>query len=224
MLRPRRCGSDPRNEPLCINAGIHRIFNTAHIREYDPNLSELRTFEADLDSLITVEYRCPKCRNCADCRDSVTTERVSLREEAEEIQIRDSVQLDYTNQRFLCHLPLRGKPEEYLSTNQRDARRVLDKQVSLYYQEEDTKALIIKAMNKLFSKGYVSLLKDLPKDQQAMILDSPVMYFIPWRVVFKASSISTPARPVFDCSARTPITAEGNGGKCLSTSWPRGTP
>ena len=55
-----------------------------------------------------------------------------------------------------------------------------------------------------------------------MILDSPVMYFIPWRVVFKASSISAPARPVFDCSARTPITAEGNGGKCLNDLMAKG--
>ena len=49
-----------------------------------------------------------------------------------------------------------------------------------------------------------------------MRLDHPVQYFIPWRVVFKASSISTPARPVFDCSARTPINAEGKGGCCLN--------
>ena len=194
----------------------------AYAREYDPNLTELKAYEADLDSLISIEYRCPKCRSCADCRDSITTERVSLREEDEEAQIRDSVKLDYTNQRFLCHLPLRGKPEEYLSTNKDGARKILAKQVSLYHQEEDTKAMIIKAMDKLFTNDHVTLLKDLPLEQQALILQAPVMYFIPWRVVFKASSISTPARPVFDCSAKTPITADGSGGKCLNDLMAKG--
>ena len=121
-------------------------------------------------------------------------------------------------------MPLRGKPEEYLATNKDDARKVLARQISLYHQEEDTKAKIVKAMNKLFSNGHVSLLKNLPQEEQDMILRSPILYFIPWRVIFKASPISTPARPVFDCSAKTPITADGNGGKCLNDLMARGKP
>jgi hypothetical protein len=39
-----------------------------------------------------------------------------MREVHEEIQIRDPATLVYANQRFSCHLPLRGKPEEYLSS------------------------------------------------------------------------------------------------------------
>ena len=124
----------------------------------------------------------------------------------------------------MCHLPLRGKPKEYLATNKVDARKVLARQISLYHQEEDTKAKIVKAMNKIFSNGHGSLLKDLPQEEQDMILRSPILYFIPWRVIFKASSISTPARPVFDCSAKTPITADGNGGKCLNDLMARGKP
>ena len=121
-------------------------------------------------------------------------------------------------------MPLRGKPEEYLATNKVDARKVLARQISLYHQEEDTKAKIVKAMNKLFSNGHVSLLKDLPQEEQDMILRSPILYFIPWRVVFKASSISAPARPVFDCSAKTPIPADGNRQKCLNDLMARGKP
>ena len=82
--------------------------------------------------------------------------------------------------------------------------------------------MIVKAMTKLFDNGHVSLLKDLPPEQQKLILDQPVQYFIPWRVVFKASSISTPARPVFDCSARTPISADGKGGGCLNDLMAKG--
>jgi hypothetical protein len=64
------------------------------------------------------------------------------------------------------------------------------------------------AMKKLFDNRHIAYLKDLPQDQQDLILDQPIKYFIPWRVVFKASSISTPAR--------TPISAQGTGGRCLN--------
>ena len=66
---------------------------------------------------------------------------------------------------------------------------------------------MIKAMGKLFNNGHVSLVKDLPLDQQKAILDHPVQYFIPWCEVLKVSSISTPATPDFACSAKTPLTA-----------------
>ena len=106
-----------------------------------------------------MDYRCSKCHNCQACREAHNTERVSLREEAEELEIRD-----FENKRFLCSLPLRGKPEEYLSTNKRDAVKVLARQAHLYHKEEDTRNLILKAMDKLFSNGPLSLLKDLPQD------------------------------------------------------------
>ena len=117
----------------------------AHAREYDPNLWELRAYEADLDSLLSIEYRCPKCRNCGNCRDSINTERVSLRQEAEDTQISDSVTLDYENKRFVCHLPLRGKPEEYLATNKDDAnmmwmlRQILVKWVETFILAGDAR-------------------------------------------------------------------------------------
>ena len=130
--------------------------------------------------------------------------------------IRESVKLDYENKRFICELPLRGKPEEFLTTNKHDAAKILERQVRLYHKEEDTKKLIVKAMDKLFINKHVALLKDLPRAEQQLILDQSVQYFIPWRVVFKASSISTPARPVFDCSARTPLTAQGTAGRWLN--------
>ena len=67
-------------------------------------------------------------------------------------------------------MPLRGKPKEYLATNKVDARKVLARQISLYHQEQDTKAKIVKAMNKLFSNGHVSLLKDLPQVEECQNL------------------------------------------------------
>ena len=103
-----------------------------------------------------------------------------------------------------------------------NANKVLDRQVNLYHGEEETQVMIVKAMTKLFNNNHVTLIKNLPLEQQNMILNQPVQYFIPWRVVFKASSISTPARPVFDCSARTPINSEGKGGCCLNDLMAKG--
>ena len=48
-----------------------------------------------------------------------------------------------------------------------------------------------------------------------MIESKKINYWIPWRVVFKAS-LSTPARPVFDGSTNTKVDAEGNGERSLN--------
>ena len=42
-------------------------------------------------------------RNCQACREAHDTERISLRDEDAELQIRDVVTLDYENNRFLGH-------------------------------------------------------------------------------------------------------------------------
>ena len=99
--------------------------------------------------LFKIDYRCPQCRNCQACRDAHGTERISLREEAEEAIIKDAVKLDYENKRFICTLPLRGKPEDFLTTNKHEAAKILEKQVRLYHKEEDTAKLIVKAMDML---------------------------------------------------------------------------
>ena len=49
-----------------------------------------------------------------------------------------------------------------------------------------------------------------------MLKDSPIQNFIPWRVVWKAYSESTPCQSVFDAS-QIP-----NTGYSLMTSWSKG--
>ena len=127
---------------------------------------------------VHIEYRCPKCRNCQDCWEAHETERISLKEEAEDALIRDSVTLDYENKRFHCKLPMRGKPEDYLTTNMNDANKVLDRQVNLYHGEEETRVMIVKAMTKLFDNNHVTLIKNLPLEQQNIILNRLVQYHV----------------------------------------------
>ena len=179
------------------------------------DLYTLKEFLNANDAPLKIEYRCPRCRNCVQCRDAVDTEKKSLREEAEDLQIADSVILDFANRRIFCHLPLRGNEEEFLSSNYGAALKVLERQCKVYAKDPVTKEMITKAMNKLFDRGHVALLKDLQEDQRDYILSCKVNYYIPWRVVFKRSP-STPARPVFDCSSRTPARPDGSGGRCLN--------
>ena len=142
-------------EPLCVSTDSYRIFNAIYAQESEPDLTTMKHYENNLEGLVRIEYRCPRCRNCQACRDAHDTERISLKEEAEEAMIRESVKLDYENKRFICELPLRGKPEEFLTTNKHDAAKILERQVRLYYKEEDTKKLIVKAMDKLFIYKHV---------------------------------------------------------------------
>ena len=81
---------------------------------------------------LSIEYRCPKCRQCVDCRRSFETERVSLREEAEDLMIWDSVSIDWEKKQIVCKLPLRGKESEFLSSNRDIALRVLNQQCQKY--------------------------------------------------------------------------------------------
>ena len=66
-----------------------------------------------MESMVNINYICPKCCNCQDCREANETKRISLKEEVEDAFIKDAVTLDYENKRFLCKLPLRGRPEDF---------------------------------------------------------------------------------------------------------------
>ena len=80
----------------------------------DDNDNEVKNLQKAMSEGLSIDYRCPKCRNCSDCRRSFETERVSLREEAEDMMVWDSVFIDWENKQIVCHLPLRGKEEEFL--------------------------------------------------------------------------------------------------------------
>ena len=106
----------------------------------------------------------------------------------------DSLNMFLTRSKITEERKMESTEQFWDRAAKKDVGKIQARQVHLYHKEDDTRNLIIKAMNKLFTNGHVSLLKDLPKEQQDDILTQPVQYFIPWHVVFKASSISTPAR------------------------------
>ena len=214
--------SIPSGEPLCTTSQCETFSTDAFHQVYDPDQATLRKFISSQESPLNIEYRCPRCRSCVPCRNAVETEKVSLREEAEDAEIKSSVKLDFKNKRFICRLPLRGKIEEFLTTNRHSAQKVLDKQCQLYSRDANVKDLIVKAMTKLFTKGHFILLSDLPQYLQDQIHAEPIKYYIPWRATFKPGSLSTPVRPVFDCSSKTPMRPDGTAGRCLNDAMCKG--
>ena len=66
----------------------------------DDKLRDIKYWIKQIEGGLTVEYRCPVCRDCTKCKDSDTTEKVSLREEVEQKQIVDNVTLDLEQKRI----------------------------------------------------------------------------------------------------------------------------
>ena len=187
------------SEPICMGTCHFKIMSAVPSQELWPDVAILKQFISSQEAPLKIEYRCPTCRNCSPCRNAVDMEKVSLREEAEDMEITASVKLDFPNKR---------------------RRRSFWHRTDLLQRKFWSGSaiaveLIVRAMSKLFENGHVELLENLTLEQQQMILANKMNYFIPWRVVFK-KSLSTPARPVFDCSSRTPTRPDGSGWRCLN--------
>ena len=189
----------------------HCIFNCV---AGDERIREFKRHQDIHESGLDVDYRCPRCRECLDCKNADRTEQISLREESERYEIQKSVVLDFEQKQIRCTLPLIGKERDYLTCNRDRALKILLQQCKRYYTDKETKQTIIEAFAKLFSNGHAALLKDLTVEEKKF-LDKEIQYHIPWRVVF-SSSPTTPTRPVLDASSRTSFRKDGTGGKSLN--------
>ena len=206
--------SEDQSEFICCSHCPDFMNQTFAVAQ-DERISEFRKFKEMNESGLEVEYRCPKCRQCADCKAADKTEKISLREESEMYEVKNSVRLDLPNKKIQCSLPLRGKERDYLSTNRDRAYKTLQQQCKKYFQDEATKEAILKAFSKLFDNGHAMLLTDLTQDQLDKFIHKEVQHHIPWRVVFSPSP-TTPCRPVMDASSRTAFRSDGTGGHCLN--------
>ena len=211
------CGSDLSEEEVTVQ----QVLNALPARPADKDDISWKRFQQAQQEGLSIEYRCPKCRSCSDCRRSFETEKVSMREEAEDAMIWDSVEIDWENKRIICYLPLRGAEEEFLTNNRDIAMKILDQQCYKYFKDEETRDLIVKAFDKLLKNGQMVLWKDLTDEEKKTIEAKVVSHYIVWRVVFKPS-ISTPARTVFDGSQNTKAREDGSGGRCLNDAVVKG--
>ena len=189
--------------------------------ETDEKLKELKIFVKMQELGLSIDYRCPACRSCQGCKSAPDTERISLREEAEDQAIRESVNIDFEKKKITCVLPLRGKEEEFLSNNRAIAEKVLDSQCRKVQNDDEARNTVIKSFYKLFDGGFAKRFDELEESQKQAIQMKKIQHYLPWRVVHKAS-LSTPCRTVMDGSSKTPLLENGQGGRCLNDATMKG--
>ena len=83
----------------------------------EERITDFRRWREVMDAGLTIEYRCVRCRSCNDCRNADQSGKVSLRQDAEDELIKESVKLDYVKKEIMATLPLRGKEEEFLASS-----------------------------------------------------------------------------------------------------------
>ena len=148
-------------------------------------------------------FKCPKCRQCRDCLRGPGKEKLSIQQEAEQQIIKDSVRIDTNLKRPVAHLAFIKEPKEHLEDNSAVAKKRLYNVCNKYKSEPEVASMISAGFRKLIERKHVIPFDDLTPTQQNNILTAESSYFIPWDVGFKETSVSTPARPVFDASSRT---------------------
>ena len=185
----------------CINCGDEVIENLA-VHSVSVQ-SELKKFMQQQEAGLDSSYKCPKCRNCGDCVKGSGYERISLKQEAEQELIKESVKVDLDKGRAEAELPFKvAEPSEYLGDNKIIAQKRLQNVVRKYHNDEKVKSEIIAAFDKLRMKGHIKFYEDLSQGQRDR-LEAKTGYTIPWDVVWKETSLSTPARTVYDASSKT---------------------
>ena len=176
----------------------------------------LRRFDEVEKTGTIVSYRCMDCRNCRECLKGGLIEEISIQEEAEQDLINKGVVVDVENRRSSTSLPFIADPDTRLVTNDFTARKIYDSQIKKLSKCDQDRLDVIESEFKLQSLGYVDWLDNLDEMDQKMILNAPVQYYIPWRVVWN-KSISTPVRVVHDASSKT------KSGYSLNDILPKGT-
>ena len=149
---------------------------------------------------LKTEFRCSKCRSCDDCRKGAGFERLSMKQEAEQELVRDSIEI--MNGYALAKLPFTLPPDECLKPNRNIALKRLDGVIKRYCKDPSMKEGLLKAWDKMISKGHLQFIKDLDPRMQQSLNSEGLSYYIPWNVNFK-DSISTPIRTTFDASSPT---------------------
>ena len=147
-----------------------------------------------------ISYRCISCRDCKDCLNNKHIENISIREEIEQDLIDKSVQVNTGDRCATAKLPFMHNPMVKLSNNKEIELKIYNKQLRKLNKNQQDKADFMTLENKLERLGHVDYVQNLSQEQQRMLSETKMKYYIPWRAVWKENSISTPCRVVFDAS------------------------
>ena len=99
---------------------------------------------------LNLKYQCPKCK---DCKKGDIFEEISINEEAEQLEIYDSLEINEDINRITARLPFRIDPEEALTDNRHIAENALERLCPKY--DDKAKAVVLKAIEKLHKNGHL---------------------------------------------------------------------
>ena len=108
--------------------------------------------------------------------------------------------VDLTNHQTIAKLPLLHNPKIKLCPSKNKTIEVYNQQLKKLNNHPSDREQVIKSEKKLQDLGHVDLVSNLPDHLQAMLKNYPIQNLIPWRVVWKVRSISSPCRLAFDAS------------------------
>ena len=192
-----------KNANIHIDTDIDNSSNSSNsdINSNDTYLSrKIKMHQQAEEAGTVISYRCLKCRSCKECEEHDHIEETSIREEVEQDVINKSVTVDLKNRTTIASLPFIHDPSVKLAPNKHKAMKVFQQQLRKLSQNPKDKADVLKSEGKLQSLGHVDYISNLSQQQQIMLQESEMQNFIPWRAVWKNSSLSTPCRVVFDAS------------------------
>ena len=173
--------------------------------EYESNtsyfsLKQQNIFNQVENAATEMSYCCISCRNCKDRLNNEHIENVSIREEVEQDLIDKSVQVNTGNRCTTAKLPFIHNPMVKLSNNKDLALKIYNQQLRKLNKNLQDKANVITSENKLQRLRHVDYVQNLSQEQQRMLSEMDMKYYIPRRAAWKQNAISTTCRVAFDAS------------------------
>ena len=162
------------------------------------SLKQQNVFNQVENAATKISCRCISCRDCKDCLNNEHTENVSIREDVEQDLIDKSVQVNTRNRCTTAKLSFIHNPMVKLSNSKDIALKIYNQQLRKLNKNLQDKADVITSENKHQCLEHVDYVQNLSQEQQSMLSETDMKYYIPWRAVWKQNSISTPCGVVFD--------------------------
>merc|ERR1712240_586906 len=111
--------------------------------------SELKRFLQQQEAGLDVFFKCSRCHDFIDCKRGAGQEMMSMRQEAEQETVRESIHIDKTQNRLVAKLPFLCDPSEKLKDNTKAATKRLENVVRKYGSDEDVKSMLQKSIKNL---------------------------------------------------------------------------
>ena len=150
------------------------------------------------------EPRCSNCADCKSCKDLLLahSNNIESTQHEEEFIIKSLIKFDKKKGKFCVELPLKKDPNLSLASNAFQSKKIYNRITKNLDKNPEDKLSAIKSFNTQVELGFIQRLASLDPSLQKSILEKEI-YVIPWNVVHKTTSISTPTRIVLNASSKT---------------------